>query len=107
MRHHRAEGPSPFLRVSAPPREAKGVHAEARRRGEEEDASFAFLQEGVRASFPRMAGPDHPWPSARAATRFTAISGPRYATFVTFGRLWARLSATLNFLNLFRPAEPR
>ena len=67
----------------------------------------AFLQVWFHALFPRMTGPDHPSSSARAAARFTAISRPRCATFVTFGRLRARLSATLNILNLFRPAEAR
>lgn len=61
MTHHRAEGPSlspsPFLRVSAAPREKKDVRAEAQRRREEGATNFAVLQALIRASFPVMRSP--------------------------------------------------
>ena len=87
-----AEGATPFLRASAPPRDA--ILFSTRRRGDAVREHCSFLQLNIHALFAGMA------PFTTSDLAFSASTkrlSPKAA---------ARLSATFNFLTLF-PAVPR
>ena len=92
VRPPRAEGATPFLRASAPPREP--ILFSTRRRGDAEREHCSFLQLNIHALFAGMA------PFTASGLAFSA------STKRLSPKAEARLSATFNFLNLF-PAVTR